>query len=275
MEKEDVAVRTSAYERVMGPVSITEEELGTWKALRDVVWRLMNLRPKIWLDLKRATPTSVVSVQFARVDEQKAFLRRIKHCFARSVVPGPEELAGLPLVVLPYAYDDFITANEDAGCHYDSFDWRAHLDKCAPATVVFMPVFVVAPVDVDDESTGFLYGLYDPVNRAQISHSGLVSAVGAELYSYEAEKKLRQLVSHIPLVPSTEINRTNILAALTEKRCKACSREGASKRCAACGTYYCSRACQGLDWKKGHKDVCQSLRALKRWLSDEVASGVK
>ena len=43
------------------------------------------------------------------------------------------------------------------------------------------------------------------------------------------------------------------------KRCVTCRQQCAALCCAACkAVYYCSRACQRMDWKSSHRNVCPS-----------------
>jgi len=44
--------------------------------------------------------------------------------------------------------------------------------------------------------------------------------------------------------------------------------------CAACGIVpYCSKACQKVDWKRGHKAACTAARAAREAAKDEGAGG--
>ncbi|PNH06688.1 hypothetical protein TSOC_006905 [Tetrabaena socialis] len=43
--------------------------------------------------------------------------------------------------------------------------------------------------------------------------------------------------------------------------CGHCRAMGAAKRCGRCGQHYCSAECQRLDWRGGHKQVCDMVAA--------------
>ena len=47
--------------------------------------------------------------------------------------------------------------------------------------------------------------------------------------------------------------------ALDNKKCTLCKKENASSSCTGCGALYCSKSCQGKDWKEGHKKECLKL----------------